>query len=122
VMIRDWAKDVRPYLRASDVFVLPSRSEGMSNVLLEAMAAGLPSIATRVGAAEAVVTDGTDGLLVPPAAPPQLGDALRRVCGDPELRARLGSAAARTIDERFSIAAVMNQIEAEYRDILTSSR
>jgi len=120
VMIRDWANDVRPYLRASDVFVLPSRSEGMSNVLLEAMAAGLPSIATRVGAAEAVVSDGGDGLLVPPAAPPQLGEALRRLCDDPELRARLGAAAARTIDERFSIAAVMNQIEAEYREILAS--
>jgi glycosyltransferase involved in cell wall biosynthesis len=117
-VIRDWADDVRPYLRAANVFVLPSRSEGMSNVLLEAMAAGLPSIATRVGAAEAVITDNVDGILVAPASPPQLGDAVRRLCTDASLRERLGEAAARTIDERFSIATVTTQIEQEYREIL----
>ena len=118
VMIRDWAPDVRPYLRAADIFVLPSRSEGMSNVLLEAMAARLPSVVTRVGAAEDVITDGVDGLLVSPAAPEQLGKAVRRLCADASLRTRLGAAAVRTIDARFSIAAVMTQIEREYRAIL----
>ena len=120
IVIRDWAADVRPYLRAADLFVLPSRSEGMSNVLLEAMAAGLPSIATRVGAAEAVITDDVDGLLVPPAAPAQLGEAVRRLSADAKARADLGAAAARTIDERFSIAAVMTRIEQEYREVLAA--
>ncbi len=122
ILIRDWASDVRPYLQAADVFVLPSHSEGMSNVLLEAMTAGVAPVATRVGAAEDVVSDGTSGLLVPPAAPAELGEAVWRLCTDLALRRRLGESAARTIDERFSIASVVSRIEQEYRAILTTHR
>src|SRR5262249_56746103 len=67
--------DVRPVLAAMDVFVLPSRAEGMSNALLEAMAAGRPVVATAVGGNTEVVTDGETGLLVPPANPAAIARA-----------------------------------------------
>ena len=66
-------------LAALDVFVLPSQSEGLNNTILEAMAAGLPVVATRVGGADEMVIDGGTGLLVPPGSPEKMADALKRL-------------------------------------------
>ncbi len=98
--------DVRPYLWAADLFVLPSLSEGMSNALLEAMAAGLPCVATNVGAAAEMLDDGACGVLVPPGERAQLTSALLELLTDPQLRARLGAAAQRRVAERYDIVAV----------------
>ncbi len=114
VLVRGWVADVRPYLHAADIFVLPSHAEGMSNSLLEAMACGLPAVATRVGAAPAMIAGGQSGLLVDAGDVDALAGALGRLIGDAELRARLGAAAERTAHERYSIGAVVDRIEREY--------
>lgn len=85
-------------LLACDVFVLPSRSEGHSNALLDGLAAGVPVVATRVGAAPELIRDGENGLLVDRADIGQLARALDRLLGDPDLRSRLGVAARQPLD------------------------
>jgi glycosyltransferase involved in cell wall biosynthesis len=104
-------------LRSLDAFVLPSRSEACSNVLLEAMATGLPVVATRVGGTPALVEDEANGFLVPPADPPALAKALLRLVEDPDLAARLG-AAARATAERFAMSAMLRRVEALYEEAL----
>jgi glycosyltransferase involved in cell wall biosynthesis len=82
------------WLRAAAAFVLPSRYEGFPNSLLEAMALGVPCVATRCPTGpEEIVTDDVDGLLVPVEDPGALAAAIDRLLGDPELRERLGRAA-----------------------------
>ena len=82
-------------LRGADVFALPSLQEGLPLSLLEAMASGLPVVASAVGGIPAVVRDGDDGFLVPAGDVAALGAALVRLANDPVRRARLGEAARR---------------------------
>jgi glycosyltransferase involved in cell wall biosynthesis len=70
---------------------------------MEAMAAGLPVVASRLSGIPELVTDGVSGLLVPPADPVALADALQRLAGDPELRARLGDAGRATVLRDFDV-------------------
>jgi glycosyltransferase involved in cell wall biosynthesis len=87
------APDVRPFLGAADAFVLPSVSEGMSNSLLEAMAAGIPIVASRIPGNQAVIEDGREGLLFDPRDASDLSRALLRLHGSPELGRELAAAA-----------------------------
>jgi len=96
-------RDVPACLRAMDVVVLPSLSESFNQVIIEALAAERPLVATDVGGAREVLTDGDNALLVPPGDAGALHAALRRVALDPELGARL-RARARPSIERFSPA------------------
>jgi glycosyltransferase involved in cell wall biosynthesis len=92
--------DVPEQLAASDVFVLSSRSEGMPMSILEAMAAGLPVVASAVGGIPEIVRDGATGLLVPPGDADALAAALGRLLDDDGLRRRLGAAGReRALDE-----------------------
>ena len=95
--------DVETVLAAMDVFVLPSVSEGMSNTILEAMAAGLPVVATRVGGADELVVAGETGLLVPPGSSEQLATALAAVLGDADLRRSMAGAARKRAASEFSL-------------------
>ena len=95
--------DVPEQLAASDVFALASRSEGMPVSVLEAMAAGLPVVATAVGGIPELVVDGETGLLVPASDEGALAEALRRVLGDADLRRRLGATGRRRVEEEFDL-------------------
>jgi len=110
--------DVFPILRASDVFCLPSRSEGFSNALIEAMACGLPCVASAVGGNVEVVTDGTTGLLVPPENSGELAMALLRLLADPVLRSALGSRGEELVRRRFTNEATMSNLTSVYRSLI----
>jgi glycosyltransferase involved in cell wall biosynthesis len=96
--------DVPDLLGRSDVFVLSTLSEGMPISILEAMAAGLPVVASEVGGIPEIVVDGETGLLVPPGDADALAGALRRLLDDPELRRRLGAAGRARVEEHFDVA------------------
>jgi len=103
--------------RDADVFVLPTWREGFPNVVLEAMAAGLPVVATPVGAIPDALRDGQEGLLVPPRDAAALTAALRRLVGDAALRAEMGARARERAESVFSERAVIAQLEAIYREL-----
>lgn len=94
--------DVPDLLAASDIFVSSSHWEGLSNALLEAMAAGLPIVATNNSDTPRVVVEGT-GLLVPAKEPTQLANALRTLLDNPEQRCALGQAAREHMAEAYSL-------------------
>ncbi len=89
VTFTGYQSDVRPYFAMADIFVLPSHSEGSPNVLLEAVAAGLPIVATAVGGLPEVLTNEVNALLVPKHDIAQLANALARLLNDSSLRQRL---------------------------------
>jgi glycosyltransferase involved in cell wall biosynthesis len=98
--------DVRSYLNAADIFVLPSLAEGISNSMLEAMSCGIACIATRVGGTPDVLGNGDCGLIVSINSVKELADALINLASNPNERARLGANARKRILDRFDIRAV----------------
>jgi GalNAc-alpha-(1->4)-GalNAc-alpha-(1->3)-diNAcBac-PP-undecaprenol alpha-1,4-N-acetyl-D-galactosaminyltransferase len=99
--------DPTPWLRTAEIFLLSSRAEGFPNVLCEAMAAGLPAVATDCPSGPAdIVTPAVDGLLVPAEDPAAMADALARLIAAPELRRQLGARAPGVL-HRFSLPAVL---------------
>ena len=100
------------------VAVVPSLREAQGISILEAMARRRPVVATEVGGIPEVITDGVDGLLVPPADPAGLAMAIGSLLRDPRLRERLGEAGYRTVAERFSIDAQVRRIESVYDEEL----
>lgn len=102
-------EDVRPLLSAAHGFVLPSRYEGMPNALLEAMAAGLPCVATRVSGTEEIICDGRSGMLVPPEDPETLAEALIVILTDHDRARTLGSEARARVAGAFDHARVMDE-------------
>ncbi|WP_372400572.1 glycosyltransferase family 4 protein (plasmid) [Azospirillum sp. HJ39] len=99
--------------RSADAFVFPSRDEGMPNVVLEAMAAGLPVVATRIAGNRDLVVDGETGLMLEPDDVPALASAIARLAGDAPLCRRLGEGGRRRVVEHFSWRAVASS----YRDL-----
>jgi len=110
-------KDVAPYLSASDIFVLPSSTEGLSNALLEAMASGLSTIATSVGGAIDLIEDGKNGILISPNDPQELLSALLILLSDPALRNQFGFNARKFIGKNYSIPMVAERLNALYREL-----
>jgi glycosyltransferase involved in cell wall biosynthesis len=102
------------FLSRLDIAVLPSRAEGMSNALLEYMAAGRAVVATAVGATPELIEDGVHGLLVPPGDVGALASGIARLLDDRDLACRLGSAARRRAAERYSRAAMVGRFEEFY--------
>ena len=110
--------DVPRLLAEVDLSVLPSLSEGLSNTLLESMAAGVPVIATAVGGNPEVVEDGVSGILVPPCDSAALASAMAAVLDDSDLRARLSQAGRRRISALFSMEESIRQVERLYRQLV----
>jgi len=100
------------------VSVLPSLSEGLSNVLLESMAAGVPVVATRVGGAAEAVEDGVTGLLVEPKEPGALAQGIHCLLKDRELARRYGCAGQRRMAERFGFDTAIQKTERLYQSLL----
>ena len=110
--------DKADLLAACDVFVLPSRLEGLGVAALEAMAAGRPVVASAVGGLGEAIVDGSTGLLVPPDDPITLAAALDRLIGDPTLRAQMGAAGPARVASGFDASGMVSAYEALYRDVL----
>jgi glycosyltransferase involved in cell wall biosynthesis len=108
----------REHLLSADLFVLPSRSEGFSNAIIEAMAASLPVVATDVGGNAEAVQHGRTGFITPPEDPGALADAMIRLLEDPVAARRMGAAGKQLTAERFTTNAMMSSIKAIYEDLL----
>jgi glycosyltransferase involved in cell wall biosynthesis len=110
-------EDVHDLLSICDIFALPSLSEGMPLALLEAMAAGLPAVATRVGGVTEVLEDRRTGLFVPPAHSGALADTIVTLLGNPPLAKELGEAARQMATARFSLAGMVRAYEGVYSEL-----
>ncbi len=111
-------EDVRPFIDMFDLAVLSSHSEGFGNSLLEAMAASLPIVATRVGGIPEIVTPET-GLLVPPKDPQALAQAILKLAGDKDMQKRMGSAGRKRVEDVFSLEKTLSNTIKLYQEILT---
>lgn len=110
-------EDIRPLLAAADVCVIPSRREGQGLTALEAMAAGVPLIASRVGGLADMLTDSETALLVPPNDPDALAAALSRLQSDRRLRAKLAEAALPVVQSRYALASMLDAVTAVYEEV-----
>ena len=110
--------NIETCLAGFDLFVLPSSNEGMGRALIEAMAAGLPVIATKVGGIPALVNHGVNGLLVPSGDAQALADALRSILEHPDMARKLGEAARQSIGARFGASNMVRAIETLYEETL----
>jgi glycosyltransferase involved in cell wall biosynthesis len=113
--------DVAAVLRASDALVSTSHAEGLSNSIIEGMAARLPVVSTAVGGSPELVVDGKTGLLVPPRAPEALARALAQVLADADLARRLGNAARRFVAQELSVERMARGFAALYDAVLGES-
>ena len=111
--------DVERILPALDVFLLSSKTESFSNAILEAMAAGLPIIATRVGGNPECVKEGYTGLLVPPGKPIDMADAMLKLARDSEMRLLMGRLGRERILETFSYEKSRENLRKVYQDLLS---
>jgi glycosyltransferase involved in cell wall biosynthesis len=114
-------RNVHDYLQASDIFVFPTQSDAFPLALVEAMACGLPPISTPVGGIKEIITHMHDGLLVEPGDHQQTRDALEALITDTALAARLGDAARRTVQDRYSAEKVTQQYVALFKEISSAS-
>ena len=110
--------DLRTHLASADIFVLPSRSEGFSNALVEAMAASLPVVATDVGGNAEAVQNGITGFVVPSENSDALADAIVRLLSNPALAKTMGAAGKDLATERFTTETMMRRISGAYGNLL----
>ena len=112
-------EDILTELYTTDIFVLPSLSEGMSNVLLEAMACGLPVVATSVGGNSDLIKDRHNGLLIPPRDSMKLCEALLELLEDGDLAQRLGKEARNTVERYYSMECVVDNYITLYNRLVS---
>jgi glycosyltransferase involved in cell wall biosynthesis len=113
-----YQEDVAPFYAAFDALVLPSSNEGTPVSAIEALAAGRPVVATRVGGVPDVVQEGDDGFLVEPGATDDLADRLARLARDPELRERMGRAGRERVLPRYAVERLVDDVDRLYRSLL----
>lgn len=118
VQLLGWRSDVADCLAGLDLFCLPSRLEGLGTAMLDALWMGLPTVATRTGGIPDAITDGVNGLLVPPENPDALAEALLRLMTDTPLRERLAAAARDSVEARFTADRMVEGTLAVYQKVL----
>jgi glycosyltransferase involved in cell wall biosynthesis len=116
-----YQEEVAPYYAAFDAMILPSINEGTPVSAIEALAAGRPVVATRVGGVPDVVREGEDGFLVDPGDVDALAERLARLARDPELRERLGAAGRARVIPRYSVERLVDDVDRLYRSLLQTS-
>ncbi|MHB8910138.1 MAG: glycosyltransferase family 4 protein [Syntrophales bacterium] len=109
--------DIRDILAALDIIVVPSVLEGFPMITLEAMAMGKPIVATRINGTTEQITDGEEGLLVPPRSPGELTRAIVRIAGDPVLASALGNAARQRVMAEFSVQQMIQETIKVYDEL-----
>ena len=110
-----------PLLRASNIFCLPSRTEGFSNALIEAMGCRLPCVATRVGGNPEALSEGRSGFLVESEDHEAMANALLKLLRDSTLASNMGNAGRQTVEARFSMHAMMSQLPRVYNELLEAN-
>ena len=119
VKLLGWRDDAPDLLHAMDLFLLTSRFEGLPRAVLQAMAAGVPVIATDVDGTPEVVRDGETGILVPPSRPEAAARRVVELGSDPGARARLAGEARARLGREFDIASMVHELDREYLDLLS---
>jgi glycosyltransferase involved in cell wall biosynthesis len=117
VTFTGFVENVGDYLAGFDIFILPSRREGIGSVLLDAMEQGLPVVASRVGGVPAIVHDGENGILIDSEQPDQLRDAILRLVDQPELRVAMGQR-GRRVAELYTASSMAQKYFELYEDAL----
>ena len=112
--------DVGPFYSAMDALVLPSANEGTPVSVIEALAAGRPAVATRVGGVPDVVRDAVDGFLVEPGDTDGIAGRLEALARDPELRTAMGAAGRARVLERYAVDRLVDDMDELYRSLLAS--
>jgi glycosyltransferase involved in cell wall biosynthesis len=115
-----WQADLAPWLAGWDIFVQPSLEEGLPIAAMEAMAAGLPVVATAVGGTPELVEDGKTGWLVPPGDPAALVQRIRALLLNPEQARVIGAAGRARVREKFSTDRMVTELSAIYDELTTS--
>jgi glycosyltransferase involved in cell wall biosynthesis len=118
VFFTGWVLDLATLYRALDIVVLSSRNEGTPITLLEAGAAGLPVVATRVGGVPDIVQDGETGLLAPTGRPSEIASLIIRLLKHPQLRQSMGQDARKLVTSRFSADRLVNDVNQLYHELL----
>jgi glycosyltransferase involved in cell wall biosynthesis len=118
VVMAGFRPNANQLIPAMDVVVLPSLSEGLPNAVLEAFSCARPVVASAVGGVPEVLEDGCTGLLVPPASPPHLAQAISAVLGSPDRARQMGLAGLSTVRDRFSFAANAPLLRAAYCSLI----
>lgn len=113
--------DVAPFYAAFDAIILPSSNEGTPVSAIEALAAGRPVVATRVGGVPDVVRDGEDGFLVDPGAVGEMADRLARLAADPALRERMGALGRARVIPRYAVDRLIDDMDRLYRSLLEAA-
>ncbi len=122
VCFAGWRTDTARLLGGADIFVLPSLWEGFGLVLLEAMAASLPIVASKVGAIPEIVADNESGLLVRPGAEEALARALIKLLASPAVRTWMGTHGRRRLEQEFSVSKMVQAIETIYNQLAVKKR
>jgi glycosyltransferase involved in cell wall biosynthesis len=114
-----YQEDVAPFYAAFDALVLPSSNEGTPVSAIEALAAGRPVVATRVGGVPDVVEEGEDGFLVEPGDTDDLADRLAQLARDPALRERMGESGRQRVLPRYAVERLVDDVDRLYRSLLS---
>ena len=122
VVLAGFQRDMAPYFAMARLLALPSHSEGSPNVVLEAMAAGLPIAATQVGGVPEIIVDRETALLVPARDPDALAAAVGELLMDPELSRRLGATAAKKAQTTYTLESYRRTLGSFYQDTLLASQ